>query len=458
GRKLAELRSTPLADVLPEVNTVVDDGDDRSRLAAASAGTAVTRVLDIQSARFAPGVRVYTVRDLTKQRQLEEELAQSRKMDAIGQLAGGVAHDFNNLLTVIMSYSSLLLGDIEATDPRRQDVQEISDAAERAAALTGQLLAFSRKQVMHTRPISINTVISGLEKMLRRLIGEDIELVISTGDPLHLVNADPGQLEQVVINLAVNARDAMPNGGKLRITTLNAHLPPDSRGKQAETPANGHVMLEVADTGVGMTREIQQRVFEPFFTTKVQGKGTGLGLATVYGIVKQSGGEVRLQSEPLSGTTFRIFFPSLATAAESLPAVAENQTVPRGDETVLIVEDDASLRALAARVLESSGYKVLLARNGVEALALCAGYDGRIDLVASDVVMPEMSGRPLVEKLAETRAETKVLFMSGYTDDDVMRRGVLDGRTAFIQKPFTATQFARKVRDVLDQPRRAGIN
>jgi len=272
------------------------------------------------------------------------------------------------------------------------------------------------------------------------------------------VNADPGQLEQVIINLAVNARDAMPNGGKLSIATSNAEIPPDSRRNGGAKSENGHVMLSVKDTGIGMTREIQQRVFEPFFTTKEQGKGTGLGLATVYGIVTQSGGEVHLHSQPNKGTTFRLFFPALATAAESVPAVAETSAAPRGDETVLIVEDDASLRALAARVLEASGYKVLLARNGVEALALCAGYDGKIDLVASDVVMPEMSGRPLVEKLAETRAETKVLFMSGYTDDDVMRRGVLDGRTAFLQKPFTATQFATKVRDVLDQPRRAGTN
>ena len=459
GKSLDDLRSTPLGDVLPELDSPVDDMDDgHPRLTSLPAGTTGTRVLDIQSARFAPGVRVYTVRDLTKQRQLEEELAQSRKMDAIGQLAGGVAHDFNNLLTVIMSYSSLLLGDIESTDPRRQDVQEISDAAERAAALTGQLLAFSRKQVMHTRPISINGVITGVEKMLRRLIGEDIELVTSLGDSLHLVNADPGQLEQVIINLAVNARDAMPNGGKLSIATSNAEVPPDSRRIGGSRSENGHVMLSVTDTGIGMTREIQQRVFEPFFTTKEQGKGTGLGLATVYGIVTQSGGEVHLHSQPNKGTTFRLFFPALATAAESVPAVAETSAAPRGDETVLIVEDDASLRALAARVLEASGYKVLLARNGVEALALCAGYQGKIDLVASDVVMPEMSGRPLVEKLAETRAETKVLFMSGYTDDDVMRRGVLDGRTTFLQKPFTATQFATKVRDVLDQPRRAGIN
>ncbi|HYS69762.1 MAG TPA: response regulator, partial [Gemmatimonadaceae bacterium] len=388
GKALDDLRSTPLADVLPEL-----DGEDVSvgqpRPTNSLAGTTASRVLDIQSARFAPGVRVYTVRDLTKQRQLEEELTQSRKMDAIGQLAGGVAHDFNNLLTVIMSYSSLLLSDIEATDPRRQDVQEISDAAERAAALTGQLLAFSRKQVMHTRPISINGVITGVEKMLRRLIGEDIELVTSLGDSLHLVNADPGQLEQVIINLAVNARDAMPNGGKLSIATSNAEIPPDSRRKSVAKSENGHVMLAVTDTGIGMTREIQQRVFEPFFTTKEQGKGTGLGLATVYGIVTQSGGEVHLHSQPNKGTTFRLFFPALATAAESVPAVAETSAVPRGDETVLIVEVDAALRALAARVLEASGYKVLLARNGVEALALCAGYDGKIDLVASDVVMPE---------------------------------------------------------------------
>ena len=459
GKSLDDLRSTPLSEVLPELDSSVEEmSNGQPRLSNFPAGTTATRVLDIQSARFAPGVRVYTVRDLTKQRLLEEELAQSRKMDAIGQLAGGVAHDFNNLLTVIMSYSSLLLGDIETTDPRRQDVQEISDAAERAAALTGQLLAFSRKQVMHTRPISINGVITGVEKMLRRLIGEDIELVTSLGDSLHLVNADPGQLEQVIINLAVNARDAMPNGGKLSIATSNASVPPDSRRNGGAKSENGHVMLSVTDTGIGMTRETQQRVFEPFFTTKEQGKGTGLGLATVYGIVTQSGGEVHLHSQPNKGTTFRLFFPALATAAESTPAMAETSAVPRGDETVLIVEDDAALRALAARVLEASGYKVLLARNGVEALALCAGYDGKIDLVASDVVMPEMSGRPLVEKLAETRAETKVLFMSGYTDDDVMRRGVLDGRTAFLQKPFTATQFATKVRDVLDQPRRAGIN
>jgi signal transduction histidine kinase len=459
GHALDDLRSTPLGEVLPELDSSVDDlNNGHPRLPSLPAGTTATRVLDIQSARFAPGVRVYTVRDLTKQRQLEEELAQSRKMDAIGQLAGGVAHDFNNLLTVIMSYSSLLLGDIETTDPRRQDVQEISDAAERAAALTGQLLAFSRKQVMHTRPISINGVVTGVEKMLRRLIGEDIELVTALGDSLHLVNADPGQLEQVIINLAVNARDAMPNGGKLSIATSNAEIPPDSRRKNGRESENGHVMLSVTDTGMGMTREVQQRVFEPFFTTKEQGKGTGLGLATVYGIVTQSGGEVHLHSQPNKGTTFRIFFPALAMAADSVQALAETSAaVPRGDETVLIVEDDASLRALAARVLEASGYKVLLARNGVEALALCAGYEGKIDLVASDVVMPEMSGRPLVEKLAETRAETKVLFMSGYTDDDVMRRGVLDGRAAFLQKPFTATQFATKVRDVLDQPRRAGI-
>jgi len=455
GKATEDLRATLLNEVLPEVDTIPDDGEGHLNPSTSPTKAAATRVLDIQSARFAPGVRVYTVRDLTKQRQLEEELNQSRKMDAIGQLAGGVAHDFNNLLTVIMSYSSLLLGDIDATDPRRQDVQEISDAAERAAALTGQLLAFSRKQVMHTRPINLNSVVTGVEKMLRRLIGEDIELVISLGDPMHLVNADPGQLEQVIINLAVNARDAMPNGGKLHLTTANAKLPTESRGKRADPSRNGHVMLEVVDTGIGMTREIQQRIFEPFFTTKEAGKGTGLGLATVYGIVKQSGGEVQLHSEPMAGTTFRIFFPALATAVESLPAVATSQAAPRGDETVLIVEDDAALRALAARVLESSGYKVLLARNGVEALALCAGYQGAIDLVASDVVMPEMSGRPLVEKLAETRGEIRVLFMSGYTDDDVMRRGVLDGRTDFIQKPFTATQFATKVREVLDQPRRA---
>ena len=394
---------------------------------------------------------VYTVRDLTNQSRLEEQLAQSQKMDAVGQLAGGVAHDFNNLLTVIMSYSSLLLTDFEEADPRREDLQEISNAASRASGLTRQLLAFSRKQLLEPRVISVNTVVSGIEKLLRRLIGDDIELATTLDPAISLINADPGQLEQVVINLAVNARDAMPDGGRLHITTADTELSHEHTRRHLEAAPGKYVVLTVTDSGTGMTREVQQRVFEPFFTTKGQGKGTGLGLSTVYGIIKQSGGDVWVYSELGHGTTFKVFFPQVTAGGVVEPAQPESQDAPRGNETVLIVEDDAALRALAARVLGGSGYTVLLARNGVEALAIAGGHDGHIHMVATDVVMPKMNGRPLVEKLLETRSEMRVLFMSGYTDDEVMRRGVIDGRTAFLQKPFTPAQLARKVRTVLDQ-------
>ena len=444
GLSVEELRRIPLATVLPES---VNGNQAHSRQSPGGAN----RVLDIDAAAFAPGVLVYTVRDLTNQSRLEEQLAQSQKMDAVGQLAGGVAHDFNNLLTVIMSYSSMLLGDFDESDPRRDDLQEISNAASRASGLTSQLLAFSRKQLMEPRVISINTVVAGIEKLLRRLIGEDIELATTLDPELCLIHADPGQLEQVLINLAVNARDAMPEGGRLHITTSSSTLSIDHTGRQLEAGAGKYAMVAVSDTGVGMTPEVQKRVFEPFFTTKGQGKGTGLGLSTVYGIVKQSGGDLWLYSEPGSGTTFKVYFPAVKERVESAPLRDDAQAAQGGTETVLVVEDDAALRALSARILESNGYTVLLARNGLEALAIAAGHTGKIDLVASDVVMPKMNGRPLVEKLLETRKGMKVLFMSGYTDDEVMRRGVIDGSTAFLQKPFTPAQLAKKIREVLDQ-------
>jgi two-component system cell cycle sensor histidine kinase/response regulator CckA len=458
GMPVETLRNLELQTVLPEVARLKDGAPGKARANGVDKGVVrpagmSNRVLDIDAAAFAPGVVVYTVRDLTIQTRLEEQLAQSQKMDAVGQLAGGIAHDFHNLLTVIMSYGSLLLGDLDEADPRREDVQEIANAAARASGLTRQLLAFSRKQILEPRLISVNTVVTGVEKLLRRLIGEDNELATTLESALYSINADPAQLEQVLINLVVNARDAMPDGGRLHITTANTVLSADHSGRQLSAAPGDYVMLAVSDTGVGMSREVQQRVFEPFFTTKGQGKGTGLGLSTVYGIVKQSGGDVWIYSEPGTGTTFKVYFPRALEGEAFVPATEDNRSSPRGTETILVVEDDPALRALSERVLESNGYTVLLARNGIEALAIASGHSGHIDMVATDVVMPKMNGRPLVEKLLESRAEMRVLFMSGYTDDEVMRRGVIDGRTAFLQKPFTPVELARKVREVLDQTR-----
>jgi CheY-like chemotaxis protein/two-component sensor histidine kinase len=374
-------------------------------------------------------------------------------MEAIGQLAGGVAHDFNNLLTVIMSYSSLLLSDVGANDAVKGDIQEISNAAERAAALTRQLLAFSRKQVLQMRAVNVNTVVMDVEKMLRRLIGEDISLSTHLNPDLALINADPGQLEQVLINLAVNARDAMPDGGALTITTDNAELTEEHGERHLGASAGKYIMLAVTDNGSGMTKEVQQRLFEPFYTTKGVGKGTGLGLATVHGIVKQSGGDVYVYSELDHGTTFKVYFPRLTKAVEAVIATAEYRTTaPRGSETVLLAEDDEALRALGARVLGALGYNVLVARTGAEALRIVAEYQGAIDMIATDVVMPEMNGSQLVARVLDARPGIRVLFMSGYTDDEVMRRGVIDGQTAFLQKPFTPDLLAHKVREVLDVP------
>jgi CheY-like chemotaxis protein len=303
------------------------------------------------------------------------------------------------------------------------------------------------------RPVNLNSVVADVEKMLRRLIGEDISLTANLDPELALISADPGQLEQVLINLAVNARDAMPGGGALTITTDNARLS-DEHGERHLGAAPGkYVMLAVTDTGSGMTKEVQQRLFEPFYTTKGPGKGTGLGLATVHGIVKQSGGDVYVYSELGHGTTFKVYFPLLTNATDILTATAEHRAVtPRGSETVLLAEDDESLRALGARVLSGLGYNVLVARTGSEALRIVAEHNGLIHLIATDVVMPEMNGSQLVEKVLEARPEIRVLFMSGYTDDEVMRRGVIDGQTAFLQKPFTPDLLAHKVREVLDIP------
>jgi PAS domain S-box-containing protein len=390
------------------------------------------------------------IEDITERRSLEAQLSHSSKMEAVGQLAGGVAHDFNNLLTVIMSCSAMLLDRIKTGDPGREDAQEIAAAAELAAGLTRQLLVFSRKQVVQPQVIDVNNVIGDVENMLRRVIGEDIELATALYPGIAKINADRGQLEQVLMNLVVNARDAMPEGGRLSIATFNCELSSEFPMGVLKAPEGKYVMLAVSDTGMGMTREVQQRLFDPFFTTKEQGRGTGLGLATVYGIIKQSGGEICVYSELGVGTTFKVYFPALSVASQEELDNVKPKEAPQGSETILLVEDDPKLRVLAVRVLKKCGYEVLVAACGDEALAIAANKETLIDAVVTDVVMPGMNGRELVERLVEARPGLPCLLMSGYADDEILRRGVSQGDTEFLQKPFTPEQLARKVRAVLD--------
>jgi PAS domain S-box-containing protein len=378
----------------------------------------------------------------------EEQLRQSQKLEAIGQLAGGVAHDFNNLLTVIGGYSSILLNKLDQTSPLRGNVEEIKKASDRAGGLTRQLLAFSRKQILEPKILDLNVVVSDLDKMLRRLIGEDIDLLTITDPKLAKVKADPGQIEQVLLNLIVNGRDAMPNGGKLTIETANATLSGDYALSHAAL-SGAYVMLAVSDTGCGMDAELQKHVFEPFFTTKLPGKGTGLGLATVYGIVKQSEGHIWLYSEPNKGTSFKIYLPCVGE--EAMRATGGNPGLEsKGTETLLLVEDEDQVRRIVKAILEQQGYDVLTASNGEEALKIAEQHGRRIHMLMTDVVMPLMSGRQLAEALTSIRPDLKVLYMSGYTDDAIVRHGLLDASLSFIQKPFDAATAARKVRQVLD--------
>jgi len=390
-----------------------------------------------------------TVLDVTERRHLEEQFRQSQKMEAIGRLAGGVAHDMNNLLTAILGSTELLLLDLPA-GPTRDEVAEMRAVAERAADLVRRLLAFSRRQVLEPRVLDLNDLVGNLQKMLRRLIGEDVELRFAPGPRLGAVRADPGQLEQVILNLAVNARDAMPQGGRLTIETANADLDDAYVHRHAGVTPGPYVLLSVSDNGIGMDKDTLAHLFEPFFTTKPRGQGTGLGLATVYGIVKQSGGHVWAYSEPARGATFKVYLPRAddMVAAEATPAAAAGPA--RGSETVLLIEDEQVVRVLARKVLAQHGYTVLEAAGAEEALALVAQHFGSIHLILTDVVMPGMSGRELARRLAARLPEIKVLYMSGYSDDAVVRHGVLDPGTAFIQKPFTPHGLARKVRDVLD--------
>ena len=390
--------------------------------------------------------------DLSERRALEEQFRQSQKMDAVGRLAGGIAHDFNNLLTVIRLNTEIIMDGFDPTDPRGEDVKQIRSAAERASSLTRQLLAFSRKQILQPRVLDMNSVVSTVEPMLRRLIGEDITIASSCSARGYVV-ADPGQIEQILVNLVVNARDAMPQGGTITIETQNAVLDETYTSEHAPVVAGRYVMLAVGDNGVGMSRDIREHAFDPFFTTKEAGKGTGLGLATVYGIVKQSGGYVWIYSEPGLGTTLKLYFPEVSAAAaftsvEYKPAA---KLTPRGSETILVVEDEEAVRGLTSRILEKQGYRVIVAQHGREAMDIAAREEGHIDLVLTDIVMPGMNGRGLVERLAGIRPRIKSLYMSGYTDDDIVRRGFIEPSKSFLQKPFTSESLLQTVRKVLDE-------
>ena len=390
-------------------------------------------------------------RDVTERLSLEQQLRQAQKMEAVGRLAGGVAHDFNNILTAITGYADLLLEDLGTTDRRRDDIAEIRKATERTAVLTRQLLAFSRQQVMQVRVLDLNDVVADTQNMLGRLLGEDIALVTRLDPALGAVKADPGQLEQVIMNLAVNARDAMPGGGKLTIETANAEL--DDTYVREHFPARpgSYVMLAVSDTGTGMSDEVQSHLFEPFFTTKEKGKGTGLGLATVYGIVKQSGGYIWVYTEPGHGTTFKIYLPRVAGAPAQRASGPKASPVGAGTETVLLAEDEAAVRAVARHALERQGYTVLEASSGEAALDLAERHSGRIHLLLTDVIMPGMNGRALALRLSELRPDLRVVYMSGYTEEAITRHGVLEPGLTYVQKPFTPEGLARKVREVLDR-------
>jgi len=389
-------------------------------------------------------------RDVTERKQLEEQLRQSQKMDAIGQLAGGVAHDFNNLLTAINGYSGLALQRIDDNHPLRSYLEEIKKAGDRAANLTRQLLAFGRKQILQPLPINLNDVVTDMNKMLRRLIGEDIQLTAKLDLALERIKADPGQIEQVLVNLVVNARDAMPQGGILTIETATVELGQEYADRHVGVLPGQYVMLAVSDTGTGMDEATQARIFDPFFTTKEKGKGTGLGLSTVYGIVKQSGGSIWVYSEPGHGTTFKVYLPQLATAPQKTEVRVIEPTLAGGSETILLVEDEEVVRGLAKKILEQSGYKVLAAARGQEAIRLGQECAEPIHLLLTDVVMPETSGKEVADRLRELLPGLRVVFMSGYTDEAIVHHGVLDSNVEFIQKPFTPNALVRKVREVLD--------
>jgi two-component system cell cycle sensor histidine kinase/response regulator CckA len=405
--------------------------------------------------RLAPAIEreLREVAGRRERAQLEEQLRQAHKLEALGQLAGGVAHDFNNVLTAILGFSELIFDELPPDSPACKDLLEIKKAGERAAGLTRQLLAFSRKQILEPKVLNINAIITGMESMLKRLIFEHVHMTVSLTAQRGLIMMDPTQLEQILVNLVVNAADAMPRGGKLTIETRDVILDEQYQHGHLPVSPGNYVMLAVSDTGVGMDEATRRRIFEPFFTTKGVGKGTGLGLATVYGIVKQSGGDIWIDSEPGQGSTFRIYLPRV-TAAAAAPTIqpVDPGGSPRGSETVLVVEDDDGVRRLVCVMLERAGYRVLQAGNPKEAVRVASESPGPIHLLLSDVIMPESEGPPLFERLTQLRRDLRVLYMSGYADEAVVRQGLLVEGMPFLQKPFSPLALARKVRDVLEAP------
>jgi signal transduction histidine kinase/ActR/RegA family two-component response regulator len=465
GRRAAHLVSRPVLALLCVLGTAAVAGAALSSFlatVAASGGVVLVLfalpVLRQDFGREAEIAREAYARQLERDvaertRELEtaqQRLAQSQKLEAIGRLAGGIAHDFNNLLTVIAGRSAVLIDQLGPEDGRGRHAALIHQSAERAAALTRQLLAFGRRQILQPTTLDLNAVAGQLEPLLRRLIGENIDLRVSLDPALGPVRADASQIEQVIMNLVVNARDAMPGGGQLTLTTADTELDEAYARRTLGVVAGPHVLLSVTDTGTGMDADTRARIFEPFFTTKEPGLGTGLGLATVYGIVKQSGGHISVYSEPGRGTTFKVFLPRVAAEPAAVPVPARNEAPAGGHETILLVEDEPEVRALAREILERLGYAVLAAGHPGEVAALLSGRRAPIDLLLTDVVMPHMSGRELADIVLRGYPEMRVLYMSGYTDDAIVHHGVLDPGTAFLPKPFSARTLAAKVREVLD--------
>ncbi|RJP19292.1 MAG: PAS domain S-box protein [Candidatus Omnitrophota bacterium] len=448
GKKATAVYGTDEPPYLDHYETVVKTGQPQS---FETAFDPMGKQFAISVFSPAPNRFATVFEDITERKHMEEQLRQSQKMEAIGKLAGGIAHDFNNLLMAILGYSDLILNDLKENDPLRDEISEIKKAGERAASLTRQLLAFSRKQILQPKLLDLNTLILDLNRMLRRLINENIELIILPDSSLGMVKADPGQLEQIIMNLTVNARDAMPNGGKLIIQTKQRNRE-DAPFLSNKVPTGAYAVISIRDTGCGMDEETQKRIFDPFFTTKKMGEGTGLGLSTVYGIVKQSGGDIQVFSQPGKGTTFEIYLPCAACQSEASSPAKQSLESLRGTETILLTEDEAIVRNLMIRMLKEYGYHVIAASYGSEALKLCETNPQPIHLLLTDLVMPGMSGRELAEILSVKYPDMKILFMSGYTDDAIIRSGAFNGNADFVHKPASPEKLIKKIRELLDKP------